>query len=109
MQLMRPDPSVPREYGAVYVGAGGNMLNVKPLLLEILHRSITYGLRLHGAHWDVDPLLAGSYKGNCFTLLIDIPHLVSFQECCLEVHYTRHTHRHTQCLLAPSVLNETWG
>ena len=64
VQLMRPDPSVNRTYGAVYVGAGSNMLRVKPMLREMLYRSVPYGLRLHGAHWSEDPKLAESYKGK---------------------------------------------
>jgi len=63
IELMRPDPSVLREYGAVYVGAGGNMLKVKPLLSEMLRRSIPHGLRLHGAHWDEESRLGEAYKG----------------------------------------------
>ena len=60
---MRPDPSIAREYGAVYVGAGGSMLRVKPLLQEMLHRSVPFGLRLHGAHWGKDPRLEEAYRG----------------------------------------------
>lgn len=60
---MKPDPSVRREYGAVYVGAGGNMLRVKPLLREMLSRSVSFGLRLHGSHWEQDELLGGAYQG----------------------------------------------
>jgi hypothetical protein len=65
---MRPDASVAREFGAVYVGAGSNMLKVKPLLTEMLYRSIPHGLRLHGAHWDEDPRLEGSYRGEASVL-----------------------------------------
>lgn len=63
-QLMRPDPTVAREYGAVYVGAGSNMLKVKPLLTEMLYRSLPHRLRLHGAHWGHDPRLEEAYKGG---------------------------------------------
>jgi hypothetical protein len=61
---MRPDANATREYGAVYVGAGSNMLKVKPLLAEMLYRSLPYGLRLHGAHWDRDPRLEQAYRGE---------------------------------------------
>lgn len=52
-----------REYGAVYIGAGGNMLEYKPRLYNLLVDAIPYGLRLHGSNWEHVPVLKDVWKG----------------------------------------------
>ena len=61
---MKPDLSMSRDYGAVYVGAGGGMVSYKYLLLDMLVESIPRGLLLYGSHWDEIPILADTWKGT---------------------------------------------
>lgn len=44
--MMQLNSSIPKMWGAVYVGAGGNMLQYKPKLLNMLEGAVPYGLRL---------------------------------------------------------------
>lgn len=53
--IMRPYPNVTRDWGAIYVGAGGHMLQVKPELHSLLTQALPYGLRLHGSSWESVP------------------------------------------------------
>eukprot|EP01038_Epipyxis_sp_PR26KG_P010239 gene10239-13773_t len=55
--MMKPNNSIPRDWGAVYVGAGGNMLMYKPRLYETLVELIQFKLRLHGSSWKDVPIL----------------------------------------------------
>jgi hypothetical protein len=48
---MAPNASVARDWGAVYVGAGGQMLHEKPRLQSMLEAAVPHGLRLHGSGW----------------------------------------------------------
>ena len=49
---MAPDPNVSKDWGAVYVGAGGGMTRYKYMLMDMLRHAKPSGLRLHGSHWD---------------------------------------------------------
>jgi glycosyltransferase involved in cell wall biosynthesis len=49
---MRPYNNIIRDWGAIYVGAGGHMLAVKPELQALLLDALPFGLRLHGSGWD---------------------------------------------------------
>jgi glycosyltransferase involved in cell wall biosynthesis len=49
---MRPYNNITRDWGAIYVGAGGHMLAVKPELRALLLDALPFGLRLHGSGWD---------------------------------------------------------
>ena len=53
--IMKPERNISREWGAVYVGAGGHMLQVKPELRELLLQALPYRLRLHGSNWENVP------------------------------------------------------
>lgn len=50
-EKMIPLTNISRTYGAVYVGAGGGMIQYKSSLVDFLKNSIPHGLRLHGSHW----------------------------------------------------------
>lgn len=50
--VMKPNTSISRTYGATYVGAGSHMLSQKPELRDMLLEAIPYGLRLHGVGWN---------------------------------------------------------
>ena len=50
-EKMLPLPNITREFGAVYIGAGGPMLDYKSSLLPLLESALPYGLRLHGTNW----------------------------------------------------------
>ena len=67
---MKPMPNITREYGAVYVGAGGLMLEYKSALLPMLESSLPQGLRLHGSHWS--DLLSDQNYTNIYTLWLII-------------------------------------
>ena len=60
---MSPRPNITREWGAVYVGAGGGMVHYKHLLLDMLTSARCCGLRLHGSHWDEIPSLRADWQG----------------------------------------------
>eukprot|EP00601_Ochromonadales_sp_CCMP2298_P026113 CAMPEP_0173283836 /NCGR_PEP_ID=MMETSP1143-20121109/7661_1 /TAXON_ID=483371 /ORGANISM="non described non described, Strain CCMP2298" /LENGTH=580 /DNA_ID=CAMNT_0014221691 /DNA_START=58 /DNA_END=1797 /DNA_ORIENTATION=+ len=60
---MRPLPDVARSWGAVYVGAGGQMLQYKPDLHALLAAAVPYGLRLHGAAWEGVAVLGALSRG----------------------------------------------
>jgi hypothetical protein len=66
---MAPIPPVggnsphPRDWGAVYIGAGGGMTHYKHLLLDMLTSALPSGLRLHGSHWDEVPELRDVWQG----------------------------------------------
>jgi hypothetical protein len=49
---MQPNVSVSKEYNALYIGAGGLMLEYKPFLLEMVLQALPYGLRLYGKDWE---------------------------------------------------------
>lgn len=51
-EIMRPSSNSSKRYGAVYVGAGGDMLHYKPHLQSMLSEAIPYNLLLHGSHWE---------------------------------------------------------
>ena len=40
-----------KQWGAVFVGAGGAMINEKARLLPMLQAALPYGLRLQGSGW----------------------------------------------------------
>jgi hypothetical protein len=61
--LFQPIPQETRDWGAVYVGAGGPMLQYKPALYEVLIASVPFGLRLHGKGWEVVPRLSSVTLG----------------------------------------------
>ena len=63
IKMMAPNRSISREWGAVYIGAGGNMLEYKPKLYQLLVDAIPYKLRLHGSNWDHVPLLKDIWLG----------------------------------------------
>ena len=50
-RTMQLNITVRKDWGAVYVGAGGVMLESKPKLLSMLEGAVPFGLRLHGAGW----------------------------------------------------------
>jgi glycosyltransferase involved in cell wall biosynthesis len=50
--LMSPNVSVSRITNALYLGAGGRMLEYKPKLLEVVKAALPFGLRLYGMGWD---------------------------------------------------------
>lgn len=52
-----------REHGAVYIGAGGAMLQHKPNLLSLLTGLLPLGLRLHGSSWESVSELRGAWRG----------------------------------------------
>jgi hypothetical protein len=52
VDTMYPMHNISRDFGTIYIGAGGAMLDVKPLLRDMLHAATPYKLRLHGSHWD---------------------------------------------------------
>jgi hypothetical protein len=52
-EKMVPLPNIIRSFGAVYVGAGGGMINYKNSLVDFLKNAAPHGLRLHGSHWYV--------------------------------------------------------
>ena len=66
---MSPDigvkSGIKRTFGSIYVGVGGLMLDSKPNLLGMLQGAMTapLGLRLHGAHWNEVPSMAGAASG----------------------------------------------
>lgn len=61
--VMRPIKNTTRNYGAVYVGAGGNMVHHKKRLLEMLENVKSYGLLLYGSSWDEVPSMKDIWKG----------------------------------------------
>jgi len=62
--VMRPFANITRDYGAVYIGAGGNMLEYKPELYSLLVSAVQYGLRLHGNAWENVPVLRDVWQGG---------------------------------------------
>ena len=64
VDIMTPNNSIPRDWGAVYIGAGGNMLEYKPKLYQLLVDSIPFKLRLHGSNWEHVPLLRDIWQGT---------------------------------------------
>lgn len=61
---MAPVLNSTRDWGAVYIGAGGGMIYYKYLLLDMLHSALCCGLRLHGSHWDEIPTLKDVWLGS---------------------------------------------
>ena len=51
MEEMTPHQSEGRQWGAVFVGAGGAMTTEKARLLPMLQAALPYGLRLQGSGW----------------------------------------------------------
>lgn len=51
-EVMAPNTSIPRTNNALYLGAGGRMIEYKPDLLEMVRSAAPYGLTLHGMGWD---------------------------------------------------------
>lgn len=62
--VMRPFANITRDYGAIYIGAGGNMLEYKPELYNLLVSAVQYGLRLHGNAWENVPVLRDVWQGG---------------------------------------------
>ncbi len=62
-ELMRPIAEIERQYGAVYVGAGGGMLAYKPGLHRALLDALPFGLRLHGSSWGHVEHLGAVWRG----------------------------------------------
>jgi hypothetical protein len=62
--MMQLNSSVPKKWGAVYVGAGGNMLQYKPKLLKMLEGAVPHGLRLHGTGWDSVKEISSVWLGS---------------------------------------------
>ena len=62
-QIMQHNTSLSRDWAAVYVGAGGNMLSYKPFLSTMLSAAIPFGLRLYGSHWEDVPDLRSVWGG----------------------------------------------
>jgi hypothetical protein len=60
---LRPLKSVDQDCGAVYVGAGFQMITEKPELLKMLSDAIPYGLCLFGFGWESTPVFSQSWKG----------------------------------------------
>lgn len=63
---LKPLPNIERQFGAVYVGAGGIMINKKPQLRDMLLHAAPFGLAIYGSHWEnVLPKILRSYwKGS---------------------------------------------
>lgn len=55
--IMKPNISVTKDFGAVYIGAGAFMLDEKPELYQMLLDASQYNLRLNGAGWEGVPQL----------------------------------------------------
>ena len=63
IEKMAPNMTVLREWGAVYVGAGGNMLEYKPNLYRLLVDAMPFKLKLYGSNWGHVPLLRDIWLG----------------------------------------------
>ena len=62
--IMQPNSSTVKKWGAVYVGAGGRMLQYKPKLMSMLKGALPYGLRLHGSDWGSVPSMQSVWQGS---------------------------------------------
>eukprot|EP00597_Dinobryon_sp_UTEXLB2267_P000019 CAMPEP_0170056900 /NCGR_PEP_ID=MMETSP0019_2-20121128/120_1 /TAXON_ID=98059 /ORGANISM="Dinobryon sp., Strain UTEXLB2267" /LENGTH=698 /DNA_ID=CAMNT_0010261497 /DNA_START=351 /DNA_END=2443 /DNA_ORIENTATION=+ len=60
---MKPNNTIEKKWGAVYVGAGGNMLEYKPKLYRLLLDTVPFGLRLQGSNWNHVPVLKDVWMG----------------------------------------------
>ena len=61
--IMKANDTITKEWDAVYVGAGGIMLNYKPRLNNMLQIAKSYKLRLHGSDWDKVDSLKDYWQG----------------------------------------------
>eukprot|EP01041_Mallomonas_annulata_P002062 gene2062-4029_t len=61
--VMAPNITVARNWTAVYVGAGGGMINYKPVLLGMLQAALPFGLLLYGSHWNEVESLRHVWQG----------------------------------------------
>ena len=62
--VMKPNRSISRDWGTVFVGAGGGMLEHKPKLYQMLLDSLPYKLRLHGGSWEGVEVLRDFWQGS---------------------------------------------
>lgn len=62
-EKMKPLENVTKEYAAVYVGAGGPMLEHKPTLISLLEETVPFGLNIYGSAWDKVPSMSDHWKG----------------------------------------------
>ena len=63
-EKMKPIESISKEYTGVYVGAGGPMLEYKPVLVSLLEETAPFGLYIYGSAWDMVPSVSTYWKGT---------------------------------------------
>jgi glycosyltransferase involved in cell wall biosynthesis len=62
-EIMKPYDNIEKNWGAVYVGAGGGMVYYKRNLVKILEDVKKFNLKIYGSNWNEVESLAESWHG----------------------------------------------